>query len=159
MSKGRRRRRRTRIAVILLQSSNRKKWVAWASNSFLCLHRKYCFLILLVLRHFCIIYRKKQTIDKDLIKKFKAVQENELRTWRGVNIKFTSRPGNTDPATLVPGQCHTQGGASGASGQAGWVGNNAAGGMGIGGSMGSAMGGANGGLMNAQNCQTISGPG
>ena len=39
------------------------------------------------------IFSKKQTIDKDMIKKFKAVQENEHKNWRGINVKFTSRPG------------------------------------------------------------------
>ena len=99
-----------------------------------------------------LLCRKKQTIDKNLIKKFKAVQENELRTWRGVNVKFTSRPGNTDSTTMPGGQCHTQGGGSGASGSAGWVGNNAGGGMSMGGSMVSGMSSGYGGLMSTQNC-------
>ena len=37
-------------------------------------------------------------IDKNLIKHFKAIQEQELVNWRGkgINTKFTNRPGMTE---------------------------------------------------------------
>ena len=153
LSRDLRRRRRTRTATPS-QSSSRRRWAAWAFISYLFLPRKcpsiFCFHFLSLF--VSSLFRKKQTIDKNLIKKFKAVQENELRTWRGVNVKFTSRPGNADSTTMPGGQCHTQGGGAGAAGSAGWVGNNAGGGMGMGGSMANGMGSGNGGLMSTQNC-------
>ena len=44
------------------------------------------------------IFRKKQAIDRNLVKHFKQIQEQELLNWRGkgINIKFTSRPGMGD---------------------------------------------------------------
>ena len=39
---------------------------------------------------------KKQMIDRNLIKHFKAVQEAEYQSWKGLNVKFTSRPGLGD---------------------------------------------------------------
>jgi hypothetical protein len=38
---------------------------------------------------------KKQTYDQKTLKNIKGIQEEEIRTWRGLNIKFTMRPGNT----------------------------------------------------------------
>ena len=35
-------------------------------------------------------------IDRNMVKRFKAVQEGELQTWKGVNCKFTSRPGMSE---------------------------------------------------------------
>lgn len=47
---------------------------------------------------------KKQTIDKTTFKHFKAVQEEELKTWRGLNVKFTQRPGLIDDQIMINGQ-------------------------------------------------------
>jgi hypothetical protein len=43
-------------------------------------------------------YRKKRSVDRNLIKHFKAIQEQELINWKGkgINVKFTSRPGLGD---------------------------------------------------------------
>lgn len=41
---------------------------------------------------------KKQMIDRHLVKAFKGKQEEDYRTWRGLNVKFTSRPGVGDSA-------------------------------------------------------------
>ena len=37
---------------------------------------------------------KKQTYDKNLIKNFKGIQEEDLKSWIGLNTKFIMRPGN-----------------------------------------------------------------
>lgn len=39
---------------------------------------------------------KKQMIDRKLVKEFKVIQEQEYKTWKGINLKFTSRPGMGD---------------------------------------------------------------
>ena len=36
---------------------------------------------------------KKQTFNRDLIKQFKAIQDEEIKAWRGLNTKFIQRPG------------------------------------------------------------------
>jgi hypothetical protein len=41
---------------------------------------------------------KRQMIDRNLVKAFKGKQEEDYRTWRGLNVKFTSRPGVGDSA-------------------------------------------------------------
>lgn len=32
-------------------------------------------------------------VDRNLIKHFRQIQESELQTWKGLNVKFTLRPG------------------------------------------------------------------
>jgi hypothetical protein len=41
---------------------------------------------------------KKQMIDRALVRAFKGKQEEDYRTWRGLNVKYTSRPGLGDSA-------------------------------------------------------------
>ena len=61
---------------------------------------------------------KKQMIDRNLVKAFKGKQEEDYRTWRGINVKFTSRPGVGDSANQAglgatpsnSGQAHLVGG-------------------------------------------------
>lgn len=38
----------------------------------------------------------KQMVDKNLVKHYKTIQEQELYYWKGINTKFTSRPGLGD---------------------------------------------------------------
>ena len=47
---------------------------------------------------------KKQTFDKTTYKHFKAIQEEQLKTWRGLNVKFTQRPGLIDDQIMINGQ-------------------------------------------------------
>lgn len=35
-------------------------------------------------------------VDRNQIKRFKQIQEGELQTWKGINVKFTLRPGMGD---------------------------------------------------------------
>lgn len=45
----------------------------------------------------------KQMVDKNLIKHYKTIQEQELYNWKGINTKFTSRPGLGDCQNQVSG--------------------------------------------------------
>ena len=39
---------------------------------------------------------KKNMVDRNLVKHLKHVQEEEIKSWTGLNVKFTMRPGNNN---------------------------------------------------------------
>lgn len=56
---------------------------------------------------------KKQTFNRDLVKQFKAIQDEEIKAWRGLNTKFTQRPGQQSNEvqhiqSVNPSQSQTQ---------------------------------------------------
>jgi len=42
------------------------------------------------------IFSKKSTFNRDLKRHFKLVQEADYSSWKGLNIKFIGRPGQTN---------------------------------------------------------------
>ena len=49
------------------------------------------------------MYSKKQMVDRNMIKHFRQIQESELQTWKGLNAKFTLRPGMGEAANQGAG--------------------------------------------------------
>lgn len=47
---------------------------------------------------------KKQMIDRNMVKHFKSIQEDQIKQWEGLNTKFTQRPGQNQSEGFVTPQ-------------------------------------------------------